>query len=58
MRQQNPEEDFSSKILKEKEQLCLILSENEPVDWGYTSYSLFEKIDTNHLFGKAAMILS
>ncbi len=49
----NPEDDFSSAILKEKEQLHQILLESDPVDWGYASYSLFEKINTNQLFGKA-----
>lgn len=51
----NSERDFSDSIIKEKEKLCSILLDREPVDWGYASYSLFEKIDTDQLFGKAAV---
>lgn len=51
----NNEGDFSGSILKEKEQLCRILLESDPEEWGYASYSLFEKIDSNELFGKAAV---
>ncbi len=48
-----PEVDFSA-IAKEKESLQKYLWESDPVEWGYASYCLFEKINTNHLFGKRA----
>src|ERR1035437_957309 len=46
--------DYSEAILKEKEQLRHFFLENDPSDWGYASYSLFDKINKNQLFGKAA----
>jgi hypothetical protein len=50
----NPERDFQSGILKEKAQLSQFLRENDPVNWGYASYSLFEKFNANKLFGKSS----
>jgi hypothetical protein len=46
--------NFEAAILKEKEQLRRVLIESDPSDWGYSSYNLFEKINKNQLFGKAA----
>lgn len=50
----NKEGDFSSAILLGKSQLRNLLLESDPSEWGYASYSLFEKINKNQLFGKAA----
>jgi hypothetical protein len=50
----NAEAGFSPAILKEKDQLRQSLLESDPVNWGYASYSLFEKMNSNHLFGKVA----
>lgn len=49
-----PEADFMAAIIKEKESLQKYLWESDPVEWGYASYCLFEKINNNHLFGKTA----
>jgi hypothetical protein len=49
-----PEEDLSIIIIKEKEQLLNSLLESDPVGWGYASYSLFDKINLNKLFGRSA----
>jgi len=50
----NRDVDFWQTIKKEKDQLCNLLIESDPSDWGYAKYSLFVKIDTNQLFGKPA----
>lgn len=50
----NPDTDSTEKMMKEKESLQKYLWESDPVEWGYTAYCLFEKINTNHLFGKTA----
>jgi len=50
----NRDVDFWQAIKKEKEQLCNLLIKSDPSDWGYAKYSLFEKIDSNQLFGKPA----
>lgn len=47
--------DFSSEINKEKDLLQKYLWESDPVEWGYSSYCLFEKINNNCLFGKPAV---
>lgn len=49
----NQKDNFSSAILKEKDQLRHFLLESDPSEWGYASYSLFVKINKNQLFGKA-----
>lgn len=49
-----PEEDHLTTILKEKEQLVNDLLDSDPVGWGYTSYSLFDRINSNKLFGRSA----
>jgi hypothetical protein len=46
--------DFWAEILYEKDLLKDCLLKTDPSDWGYASYSLFENIDKNQLFGKAA----
>lgn len=51
---ENPEHNIVGEILKEKEQLRLFLLETDPVNWGYASYSIFEKVNKNCLFGKPA----
>jgi hypothetical protein len=48
------EEDLLITIIKEKEQLVNRLLESDPVGWGYASYSLFDKINVNKLFGRNA----
>jgi hypothetical protein len=50
----NRDADFWQTVKKEKEQLCNLLIESDPSDWGYAKYSLFEKIDSDKLFGKPA----
>lgn len=50
----NRDSDFSAAVHKEKEKLHDILMESEPSEWGHASYSLFEKMNINQLFGKAA----
>jgi hypothetical protein len=46
--------DNTDEILKEKEHLWSILQESDPINWGHSSYCLFEKINRNRLFGKSA----
>jgi hypothetical protein len=50
----NPDVRIQASINEEKEQLRKLLLESDPSDWGYASYSLFEKINNNQLFGRAA----
>jgi hypothetical protein len=50
----DPDSNSPEAIFIEKEELCKLLLENDPSAWGYASYSLFEKINNNQLFGKAA----
>lgn len=44
----------SEAILREKEELKSFLISTEPDSWGYSSSSLYEKINSGCLFGKAA----
>lgn len=48
------DEDIIRNINVQKNELCQFLNESDPVHWGYASYSLFEKINSEKLFGKAA----
>jgi len=48
------EGDLFAAIMKENEKLKKMLMDSEPGDWGYSAYSLYEKINVNQLFGKAA----
>lgn len=50
----NPGENNTAEILKLKDRLQAFLLDNDPTDWGYSSYSLFEKINSNNLFGRPA----
>ena len=46
--------EISPEILKEKQNLRVLLLESDPSDWGASSYNLFEKMNPDKLFGKAA----
>jgi hypothetical protein len=48
------DEDYITEIFREKEQLINILLESDPVGWGYSSYNLLDKINSNKLFGRTA----
>jgi len=50
----NADTDLWPDILQEKDALRGFLLQSDPSYWGYASYSLFENIDKNQLFGKAA----
>lgn len=50
----NPKADFSAEILKEKNALQNFLIDKDPMDLGYASYCLYESINSDQLFGKAA----
>jgi hypothetical protein len=50
----NPGVNNIDEIIKEKEYLRNLLLDTDPSDWGHASYSLFEKINRNRLFGKTA----
>jgi hypothetical protein len=47
-------EDLTPKILELKEEIKILQLKNDPSDWGYSAYSLFEKINSGCLFGKPA----
>lgn len=47
-------QDLTPEILKLKDEIKIHLLESDPVSWGFSSYSLFEKINSNRLFGKPA----
>lgn len=47
-------EDLTPEILRLKEEIKAMQLKNDPTDWGYASYSLFEKINSGRLFGKPA----
>ena len=49
-----PDGQFPSEILNEKEALKKLLLAGDPTEWGYAAYELFEKINSNQLFGKSA----
>jgi hypothetical protein len=50
----NPEGEYPAEVFREKESLQGLLLAGDPSDWGYASYDLFEKINSNQLFGKSA----
>jgi hypothetical protein len=47
-------EGIIRKIDADKNDLCQFLLSNEPVHWGYASYRIYEKINSEKLFGKSA----
>jgi hypothetical protein len=47
-------EDLTPEIFRLKEEIKAMQLKNDPTDWGYASYSLFEKINSGRLFGKPA----
>lgn len=49
-----PDEDFSTAIHQKKKELQSCFIKNDPVHWGYESYSLFMKINSGKLLGKKA----
>lgn len=46
--------DLTQKIIELKDEIKNLQLRSDPTDWGYASYSLFEKINSNRLFGKPA----
>lgn len=47
-------EEIISKINLQKNDLCEFLADNEPAHWGYSSYSLYEKLNAEKIFGRSA----
>jgi len=50
----NSDNEYPDEIFREKDALKKVLLEGEPAQWGYASYELFDRINSNHLFGKSA----
>jgi len=50
----NSDGEYTDEIFREKETLKQLLLDSEPSQWGYASYELFDRINSNQLFGKSA----
>ncbi|HEX2975382.1 MAG TPA: hypothetical protein VHO68_05555 [Bacteroidales bacterium] len=46
--------DLSSKIVALKEEIISLQLTSDPSEWGYASYSLYEKMNSGRLFGRPA----